>query len=92
METAGELPDGSRPERVLRLEAEQELLELVETAESGHGSGERTRRRAVDPADPWPERCLREAPQEAELEQDPVDSTTGENEGDVVVPTTARGV
>ena len=83
MQAAGELPDGTRSERVLRLEPQQELLEVVESAERRHRPRECACGRPVDPADARPERRLRESPEEAELEQDPVDAAAREDEGDV---------
>ena len=76
-------PQRVRPERVLGLEAEHELLELVEAVERGHHAGDRARRRAVDPADARPEVGLAQPLEEAELHQEPVDGSPGENDCDV---------
>ena len=83
VQAARELPDRARTERVLRLDAEDELLEVGKASQRCHGSGERAGGRAVDPADARPERGLRESLQEPELEQDPVDPAAREDEGDV---------
>ncbi len=83
VQAARELPDRAGTKRVLRLDAEDELLEVGEASQRCHGPGERAGGRAVDPADARPERGLREALQEPELEQDPVDPSAGEDERDV---------
>ena len=83
MEPAGKLPDGAWPKRVLRLDAEEELLEVVEALERCHRAGERPGGRAVDPADARPQRRLREPLEEAQLEEDTVDPAAREDEGDV---------
>ena len=91
MQTARELPHRPRPERVLRLETEEELLEVVQAPEGRHRAGERTGGRAVDPADARPERRLRKPPEEPELEEDAVDPTAREDEGDVASGHTLAG-
>src|SRR5207253_10721947 len=80
-----------RPERVLRLELQHEVLELVEAAERRHRPGECAGRRAVDPPDPWPEVALPEALQEAELHQHAVDGTAGEDDCDVALHSISLG-
>ena len=67
-----QLPEPLRREDVARLQAEHELLQRVQTVERRHRAGQRPGRRAVDAADPRPERALAQPPQEAELEQDAV--------------------
>ena len=48
-------PEPVRPERVVGLEPEHEVLQLVEPVERGHRPRERPGGRAVDPADARPE-------------------------------------
>ena len=76
-------PQRVRPEGVLRLETQHEVLELVEAVERSHHAGDRARRRAVDPADARPEIGFAQPLQEAELHQQPVDGSAGENDCDV---------
>ena len=83
MQAARQLPDRAWPERVGGLEPQEELLQVVEPVERGHHSGERARRGSVDPADPWPERGLRQPPEEPELEHDAVDPAAREHDCDV---------
>src|SRR3990172_3466546 len=54
----GESPDRARPERILGLDAEEELLEVVEAVECRHRSCQSPGRRSVDPPDPRPEWIL----------------------------------
>ncbi len=76
-------PERVRPEHVVRLQAEHELLEIVEPVERGHHAAERAGGCAVDPADARPDRALAQALQEAELQQHAVDGAAGEDERDV---------
>jgi hypothetical protein len=72
-----------RPERVLGLQPEHELLEVVEAVERGHHAGDGTGRRPVDPPDAGPEIGLAQPLEKAELHQEPVDGTPGENDCDI---------
>src|SRR5262249_41377362 len=83
VQAAWELPYGTRPERLVGLEPEQERLEIVEAVEGRHRPRERARRRSVDPADALPEVGLGQSFQEAELEEDAVDSTPRQDDRDV---------
>ena len=78
-------PQRMRPEDVVRLQLEHEPLERLEPVERRHRPGERARGRAVDPADPRPERAGPQPLKEAELEQDAVDRTAGEDDCDVAL-------
>ncbi len=83
MQAAGELPDPPRPEDLIGLQLEEECLEVVEPVEGGHRARERPGGRPVDPSHARPERALAQALEKAELEQDAVDPTSREDEGDV---------
>src|SRR4051794_3028051 len=74
-----------RPERLLRLQLQHEVLELVEPVECRHRPGERTSGRPVDPTDAWPQAARAKPLQEAELHQHPVDGAAGENDRYVAV-------
>ena len=76
-------PERVRPERLVRLQAEHEVLQLVEPVERGHRAGERAGRRAVDPADPRPELGLTQPLEKAELHEDAVDGAAREHDRDI---------
>ena len=78
-----QLPEPVRPEQVVRLEREQQPLEVVDAVERRHRAGQRAGGRAEDPADARPQRAEAQALQEAELHQHPVDAAAGEDDGDV---------
>src|SRR3990170_2491114 len=82
---AGESPDRAWPERILRLNAHEELLEVVEAVERRHRSRQGSGRRSVDPTDPRPERVLAQALEEAELQEHPIDAAARENDCDVAL-------
>ena len=79
-------PEPVRPERVLGLQAEDELFELVHPVERRHARVDRARGRAEVEADPRPEVALAEALEEADLEQETVDPAAREDDGDVALP------
>ena len=81
-----EPPQPLRAKGLGRLQREQEAFEVVDAVECGHHPGERPRRRAEEPADAGPERALAQAEQEAELHEDPVHPTAGEDHPDVAPP------
>ena len=76
-------PERVRPERLVRLQQEQELLELVEPVERGHRAREGACGGPEDAADPRPERGLAQPLQEAELHQHAVDGAAREHDPDV---------
>ena len=83
VQAAWELPNGTRSERVRGLDAEHELLEVVQTVERGHRPCERAGRGSVDPAHTRPQPRLVEPLQEAELQEHAVDPAAREDERDV---------
>ena len=78
-----ELPQPVRAERLLGPELEHELLELVEPVDDGHHAGQGAGRRAVDPADPFPQRILAKPAKKAELEQQPVHASPREDDREI---------
>src|SRR3954453_18615979 len=80
-----------RPERLLRLQAGHEVLELLEAVEGSHRAGERAGRGAVDPADTRPELALAQALEEPELHQHAVDRAAGEDDRHVFLHAPSLG-
>ena len=78
-----EPPEALRPEDVTGLEAQNELLELVQQVQRRHRPRQCPRGRAVDSSDSRPQRTDAQALQEAELEKHAVHATTGEHDRDV---------
>ena len=80
-----QLPEALGREDVARLEAERELLQVVEPVERGHRPGQCTGGRAVDAPDPRPQRTAPQPLQEAELEQDAVHTAARQHDRDVLL-------
>ena len=76
-------PQRMRPERLLRLQAQHEVLEIVEPFERGHRPGERPGRRSVDPADARPEIAPAQAQRKPSSMGDAVDGAAREDDCDV---------
>jgi GAF domain-containing protein len=76
-------PEPVRPERTLRLQVEEERLQLVEAVERGERAGKGARRGPEDRRHPVPERALVEPLQEAQLHHHAVDAAAREDDADV---------
>ena len=73
-------PEPVGPERLVRLQREQELLQVREPVEGRERACQRSGGGPDDPADARPKRALLQALEEAELHQHAVDPAAGEDD------------